>query len=65
VPRVPPKQIEGFTFKCRLCMIGFQRRGMLVNHLSKKHPELNMAEVCRACAPYTVMAFGSFKKADR
>ncbi|EEB15144.1 hypothetical protein Phum_PHUM351450 [Pediculus humanus corporis] len=31
---------ERFMFKCRNCMVGFKRRGMLVNHLAKRHPEI-------------------------
>ncbi|XP_055916707.1 PR domain zinc finger protein 10-like [Eupeodes corollae] len=29
-------------FKCDECHLGFKRRGMLVNHLAKKHPEQNI-----------------------
>ncbi|XP_071806149.1 PR domain zinc finger protein 10-like [Asterias amurensis] len=38
-PKFAPTDINAFTFKCRLCSIGFKRRGMLVNHLAKQHPE--------------------------
>ena len=39
-PRIPPTDMHAFTFKCRVCSIGFKRRGMLVNHLAKQHPEM-------------------------
>lgn len=28
--KVPTTDFESFMFKCRLCMMGFRRRGMLV-----------------------------------
>lgn len=37
-PKIPPSEMNAFTFKCRLCALGFKRRGMLVNHLAKRHP---------------------------
>lgn len=39
-PRITSTDYDSFTFKCRLCMMGFRRRGMLVNHLSKRHPDM-------------------------
>lgn len=30
--KVPTTDFESFMFKCRLCMMGFRRRGMLVKH---------------------------------
>ncbi|XP_078480388.1 uncharacterized protein LOC144741760 isoform X2 [Lampetra planeri] len=30
-PKVAPHDFESFTFKCRVCMMGFRRRGMLVS----------------------------------
>ncbi|KAG8141500.1 hypothetical protein E2320_007118 [Naja naja] len=41
-PRIASTDYESFMFKCRLCMMGFRRRGMLtkmVQHIRKKHPE--------------------------
>lgn len=35
LPRLTEEQISKFTFRCQECMIGFRRRGMLVNHLAK------------------------------
>ncbi|XP_049763245.1 PR domain zinc finger protein 10-like isoform X3 [Schistocerca cancellata] len=29
-----------FIYKCHTCLVGFKRRGMLVNHLAKRHPEI-------------------------
>ncbi|XP_033126033.1 PR domain zinc finger protein 10-like isoform X2 [Anneissia japonica] len=39
-PQIPPTDVDRFTFKCRLCQVGFKRRGMLVNHLAKMHPDV-------------------------
>ncbi|XP_063960101.1 PR domain zinc finger protein 10-like [Lytechinus pictus] len=39
-PKIPPSEMTAFTFKCRLCTLGFKRRGMLVNHLAKRHPQV-------------------------
>ncbi|KAJ8402154.1 hypothetical protein AAFF_G00370190 [Aldrovandia affinis] len=49
--KVPTTDIESFMFKCRLCMMGFRRRGMLVNHLSKRHPEMRIDEVPELTLP--------------
>ncbi|KAK2846664.1 hypothetical protein Q5P01_009663 [Channa striata] len=42
---------ESFMFKCRVCMMGFRRRGMLVNHLSKRHPEMRIDDVPELTLP--------------
>uniref|UniRef100_A0A8C1Q208 PR domain zinc finger protein 10 n=1 Tax=Cyprinus carpio TaxID=7962 RepID=A0A8C1Q208_CYPCA len=47
----PTTDFESFMFKCRLCMMGFRRRGMLVNHLSKRHPEMRLEEVPELTLP--------------
>ena len=39
VPKTPIEEFEKFIYKCSDCMMGFKRRGMLVNHLAKRHPE--------------------------
>ncbi|KPM11356.1 SET domain zinc finger protein [Sarcoptes scabiei] len=31
---------DEYMYKCHLCLFGFKRRGMLVNHLAKRHPEV-------------------------
>uniref|UniRef100_A0A8C9TLQ1 PR domain zinc finger protein 10 n=1 Tax=Scleropages formosus TaxID=113540 RepID=A0A8C9TLQ1_SCLFO len=49
--KVPTTDFESFMFKCRLCMMGFRRRGMLVNHLSKRHPEMRIDEVPELTLP--------------
>jgi len=36
---------ERFLYKCVECAIGFKRRGMLVNHLAKKHPDKHPDQV--------------------
>lgn len=35
-----PMAYDRFIYKCRNCMVGFKRRGMLVNHLAKRHPDI-------------------------
>ena len=45
VPKVPATDYERFTFKCHQCLLGFKRRGMLVNHLVKRHPETPLNSV--------------------
>ncbi|KAM3874907.1 PR domain zinc finger protein 10 isoform 2-T2 [Diretmus argenteus] len=49
--RVPTTDFESFIFKCRVCMMGFRRRGMLVNHLSKRHPEMRIDDVPELTLP--------------
>ncbi|XP_028320793.1 PR domain zinc finger protein 10 isoform X1 [Gouania willdenowi] len=49
--RMPTTDFESFVFKCRLCMMGFRRRGMLVNHLSKRHPEMRIDDVPELTLP--------------
>ncbi|XP_043850693.1 PR domain zinc finger protein 10 isoform X2 [Dromiciops gliroides] len=50
-PRIASTDYDSFTFKCRLCMMGFRRRGMLVNHLSKRHPDMKIEEVPELTLP--------------
>ncbi|XP_041425124.1 PR domain zinc finger protein 10 isoform X5 [Xenopus laevis] len=50
-PRLASTDYESFMFKCRVCMMGFRRRGMLVNHLSKRHPEMKIEEVPELTLP--------------
>ena len=38
IPKVSPTDYHRFIYKCHLCLLGFKRRGMLVNHLANKHP---------------------------
>ncbi|XP_054650728.1 PR domain zinc finger protein 10 [Dunckerocampus dactyliophorus] len=49
--KAPTTDFESFMFKCRLCMMGFRRRGMLVNHLSKRHPEMRVDDVPELTLP--------------
>uniref|UniRef100_A0A3Q2YXS4 PR domain zinc finger protein 10 n=1 Tax=Hippocampus comes TaxID=109280 RepID=A0A3Q2YXS4_HIPCM len=49
--KTPTTDFESFMFKCRLCMMGFRRRGMLVNHLSKRHPEMRVNDVPELTLP--------------
>ena len=39
-PKVPATEFHRFIYKCVICMLGFKRRGMLVNHIAKRHPEV-------------------------
>ncbi|KAK3909199.1 PR domain zinc finger protein 10 [Frankliniella fusca] len=34
-----------YLFKCEPCLLGFKRRGMLVNHIAKHHPNITLDEV--------------------
>ena len=45
VPKISPSDYQQFIFKCNDCQLGFKRRGMLVNHLAKRHPAINIATV--------------------
>ncbi|XP_012252627.2 PR domain zinc finger protein 10 isoform X2 [Athalia rosae] len=40
VPKVNPTDYNRFIYKCHQCLVGFKRRGMLVNHLAKRHPDV-------------------------
>lgn len=40
-PKVQPTDYHRFIYKCHACMVGFKRRGMLVNHLAKRHPDIS------------------------
>uniref|UniRef100_T1J3M9 PR domain zinc finger protein 10 n=1 Tax=Strigamia maritima TaxID=126957 RepID=T1J3M9_STRMM len=40
IPKVSPTDYHRFIYKCHSCLLGFKRRGMLVNHLAKRHPEI-------------------------
>lgn len=40
IPKVLPTDYHRFIYKCHACLLGFKRRGMLVNHLAKRHPDI-------------------------
>lgn len=40
-PKVAPSDYQRFIYKCHTCLLGFKRRGMLVNHLAKRHPDIS------------------------
>lgn len=44
-PKVAPTEYHRFIYKCHLCLLGFKRRGMLVNHIAKRHPDLKPESV--------------------
>ncbi|XP_069691824.1 uncharacterized protein [Periplaneta americana] len=41
MPKVSPTDYHRFIYKCHTCLLGFKRRGMLVNHLAKRHPDIS------------------------
>lgn len=45
VPKVLPTDYHRFIYKCHKCLLGFKRRGMLVNHLAKRHPDIALETV--------------------
>ncbi|CAH1797479.1 unnamed protein product [Owenia fusiformis] len=44
-PQVLPSEFERFVYKCHTCLLGFKRRGMLVNHMAKRHPDTKLETV--------------------
>lgn len=44
-PKVAPTDYQRFIYKCNDCMLGFKRRGMLVNHMAKQHPNVSIDSV--------------------
>lgn len=40
-----PTDYHRFIYKCHKCLLGFKRRGMLVNHLAKRHPDIPLETV--------------------
>ncbi|CAG5127287.1 unnamed protein product, partial [Candidula unifasciata] len=44
-PKVMPSEYHRFIYKCHTCLLGFKRRGMLVNHLAKRHPDIKPDQV--------------------
>lgn len=44
-PLVPPTDYERFIYKCQHCLLGFKRRGMLVNHMAKRHPDIRIDSI--------------------
>jgi hypothetical protein len=44
-PKFPPEEYQRFPFKCQDCMVGFKRRGMLVNHTVKRHPDKKLKSI--------------------
>ena len=45
IPKVSPNDYHRFIYKCHACLLGFKRRGMLVNHLAKRHPDIKTESV--------------------
>lgn len=44
--KVPTTDFESFMFKCRVCMMGFRRRGMLVSTNSQEGFDLSVLIFC-------------------
>lgn len=40
-----------YMYKCTQCLLGFKRRGMLVNHLAKRHPDVRYDSVPELTMP--------------
>lgn len=38
-------EYESSEFKCDKCLVGFKRRGVYVNHLVQRHPEISLDSV--------------------
>jgi hypothetical protein len=38
-------EYENSEFRCEKCLVGFKRRGVFVNHLVLRHPEINLDSV--------------------
>jgi len=38
-------EYESSEFRCDKCLVGFKRRGVYVNHLVLRHPEINLNSV--------------------
>ncbi|PAA57768.1 hypothetical protein BOX15_Mlig022994g1, partial [Macrostomum lignano] len=51
VPQVPSTDFERFIYKCRDCSLGFKRRGVLVNHMVRVHPEIPLSSVSELNLP--------------
>lgn len=51
-PRITSTDYDSFTFKCRLCMMGFRRRGMLVS--AKRPPDSPVSVYEDAFVRYSV-----------
>ncbi|XP_076801324.1 PR domain zinc finger protein 10-like isoform X3 [Clavelina lepadiformis] len=51
VPRYKPEEVSNFLFKCLQCSVGFRRRGMLVNHILKRHPDVEITSVPELALP--------------
>ena len=45
VVKLSPSGYQRFIYKCHDCRLGFKRRGMLVNHMAKRHPDINIESV--------------------
>merc|ERR1719376_60277 len=45
VQKIAASDYYRFPFKCDDCRLGFKRRGMLVNHLVKRHPSIPLDSV--------------------
>lgn len=50
-PKVLPTEYQRFIYKCDSCMLGFKRRGMLVNHMAKIHPNVRIDSVHELSLP--------------
>lgn len=45
VVKIAPPDYDRFIYKCHHCLLGFKRRGMLINHMAKRHPKISIDTV--------------------
>lgn len=45
VVKIAPPDYDRFIYKCHHCLLGFKRRGMLINHMAKRHPKISIETV--------------------
>lgn len=53
--KMTEEQLSKFSYKCEKCMVGYRRRGILVNHMAKRHPEISLDSVPCLTAPVLEM----------
>jgi len=39
------QEYENSEFRCEKCLVGFKKRGVFVNHLASRHPEISLDSV--------------------
>lgn len=44
---------ENSEYKCDKCVVGFKKRGVFVNHMASRHPEISLDSVPSLNQPIT------------